>query len=144
VYDLLVLPHQLPAAIALARRVPDGRFVLDHAAKPPIASGRRQPWEALLRRLAESPNVACKLSGLVTEADWTSWSSGDMRPYTDVVLSAFGPGRVMFGSDWPVCELVTGYGEVLALARELCDGLSEAESAAVFGATAADWYRLHR
>lgn len=144
VYDLLVFPHQLPSAIALAEQVPDGRFVLDHAAKPPIAAGQREPWETLVRRLAAFPNVACKLSGLVTEADWRNWSPQDIRPYTDVVLDAFGPRRVMFGSDWPVCELVTGYREVLALAGQLCDGLSEAESAAVSGDTAADWYRLQR
>jgi L-fuconolactonase len=144
VYDLLVLPHQLMAAAMLVALVQDGRFVLDHAAKPRIASGERQPWESLLRYLAAWPHVACKLSGLVTEADWQTWSADDIRPYADVVLSAFGPRRVMFGSDWPVCELVAGYGEVLALARELCGRLSEAESAAVFGDTAADWYRLHR
>lgn len=143
-YDLLVYPHQLVSALTLVPQVQDCRFVLDHAGKPAIASGRRQPWEALLRHLAAFPNVACKLSGLVTEADWNLWSPGDIRPYTDVVLAVFGPRRVMFGSDWPVCELVTGYREVLALAQELCAGLSEAESAAVFGDTAADWYRLQR
>lgn len=141
-YDLLVLPHQLPSAIGLAEQVPEGRFVLDHAAKPPIASGERQPWAALLRRLAEQPNVACKLSGLVTEADWATWTAAAIRPYADVVLGAFGADRVMFGSDWPVCELVTGYGDVLALAGQLCAGLSDAERTAVFGGTATAWYRL--
>jgi L-fuconolactonase len=141
VYDLLVLPHQLPAAITLVRQVPEGRFVLDHAAKPLIASGVREPWESLVRGLARLPNVACKLSGLVTEADWQSWQKSDIQPYVDVVLAAFGPDRVMFGSDWPVCELVAGYPEVFALAGDLCAGLSEAERASVFGDTAHAWYR---
>ncbi len=142
VYDLLVLPGQLPAAITLVERVPEGRFVLDHAAKPPIARGVVEPWLSLIGQLAGSPRVACKLSGLVTEADADSWTPADIRPYADAVLAAFGPRRVMFGSDWPVCELVAGYADVYALADELCGGLSEAERAAVFGDTASEWYRL--
>ena len=142
VYDLLVFPNQLPAAITLVERLPDGRFVLDHAAKPLIADGVREPWAALLGRLAGLPNVTCKLSGLVTEADWTSWTKADIQPYADAVLAAFGPDRVMFGSDWPVCELVTGYPEVFALAGDLCAGLSEDDRAAVFGDTATAWYGL--
>jgi L-fuconolactonase len=141
-YDLLVLPHQLSAAITLVERVPEGRFVLDHAAKPPIAAGERDPWAGLVGRLAESANVACKLSGLVTEADWQAWSAAAIAPYAHVVLTAFGPDRVMFGSDWPVCELVTGYPGVVGLARELCAGLDAHGTAAVFGGTATAWYRL--
>jgi len=142
VYDLLVLPHQLPAAIGLVRRVPEGRFVLDHAGKPPIASGATEPWTSLLRELSESPNVAVKLSGLVTEADWTTWTARDIRPYADAVLAAFGPARVLFGSDWPVCELAADYAGVVGLAGMLCAGLTPAERTAVFGGTATDWYRL--
>ena len=141
-YDLLVLPHQLPAAITLARRIPEGRFVLDHAAKPPIADGVTEPWAGALRELAALPNVAVKLSGLVTEADWTKWTDEDIRPYADTVLAVFGPARVMFGSDWPVCELAAGYARVVELARTLCDGLSDGERTSVFGGTATDWYRL--
>src|SRR5690606_32935698 len=111
-YDLLVLPHQLPAARAAVEQVPEGRFVLDHAAKPPIASGALQPWEDELRRLAAHPHVSCKLSGLVTEADWQRWQPADLRPYAEVVLDAFGPQRVMAGSDWPVCELAATYERV--------------------------------
>jgi L-fuconolactonase len=141
-YDLLVLPHQLPSAISVAGQVPDGRFVLDHAAKPPIAAGDLAPWAGLLGRLAALPNVACKLSGLVTEADWQAWSAAGIQPYADVVLGAFGSDRVMFGSDWPVCELVTDYAEVAVLATDLCSKLDDQERARVFGGTAIEWYRL--
>jgi L-fuconolactonase len=143
VYDLLVLPHQLPAAVELTRTVADGRFVLDHLAKPLIAQGVVEPWASSVRQLGGLPNAACKVSGLVTEAG-DDWSVGRIQPYVDVVVAAFGADRMMFGSDWPVCELVTGYGEVVRLARELCagGGLSEGETAAVFGKTARDWYRL--
>ncbi len=141
-YDLLVLPHQLESAITAVTEVPQGRYVLDHAAKPPIATGEREPWAGLLRELATRPNVACKLSGLVTEANWTQWTVDDIRPYADIVLDAFGPARVLFGSDWPVCELAAGYPAVTDLARELCAGLSEADQAAVFADNARRWYRL--
>jgi L-fuconolactonase len=142
VYDLLVVPEQLPAAINLAVRVPDGRFVLDHAAKPRIAADIREPWTSQVRQLADLPNVACKLSGLVTEADWRHWSAAGIQPYADTVLAAFGADRVMFGSDWPVCELVTGYTEVFELAKQLCTGLSHEDRTLVFGDTARNWYRL--
>ncbi|HEX3778856.1 MAG TPA: amidohydrolase family protein [Pseudonocardiaceae bacterium] len=141
-YDLLVLPHQLRSAVTAATEVPEGRYVLDHAGKPPIASGDREPWAGLLRELAALPNVACKLSGLVTEADWTQWTVEDIRPYAAEVLAAFGPSRVLFGSDWPVCELASTYPAVTGLARELCAERSEADRAAVFGGNALDWYRL--
>ncbi|HEX4705310.1 MAG TPA: amidohydrolase family protein, partial [Pseudonocardiaceae bacterium] len=137
--DLLVLPHQLPAAIDLVASVPDGRFVLDHIAKPPITSGELEPWAGLIRRLAGLPNVAVKLSGLVTEADWRTWTVADIRPYADVVLAAFGADRIMFGSDWPVCELAASYGKVFGLAEEL---LASCPRSAVFGGTARDWYGL--
>jgi L-fuconolactonase len=142
VYDLLVFPHQLESAITAVTEVPQGRYVLDHAAKPPIASGEREPWAGLLRQLAAHRNVACKLSGLVTEANWTQWTVDDIRPYAEIVLDAFGPARVLFGSDWPVCELAAGYARVTDLARDLCAGLSEADQAAVFGDNARAWYRL--
>ncbi|HEX4723813.1 MAG TPA: amidohydrolase family protein [Pseudonocardiaceae bacterium] len=139
-YDLLVLPHQLPAAIGLVERVPTGRFVLDHAAKPPIATGSLDPWAGSLRRLAALPNVAVKLSGLVTEADWTQWTVDDIRPYAEEILAAFGSARVLFGSDWPVCELAADYQRVVELAEALCAELSAAERTAVFGGTATNWY----
>ena len=142
VYDLLVFPHQLESAIAAVTEVPQGRYVLDHAAKPPIATGEREPWAGRLRELAANANVACKLSGLVTEANWTQWTVEDIRPYAEIVFDAFGPARVLFGTDWPVCELAAGYAGVTDLARDLCAGLSEADQAAVFGGNARTWYRL--
>jgi len=141
-YDLLVLPHQLPAAIAAVRAVPELTFVLDHIAKPQIASGGREPWASLIAELATAPNVFCKLSGMVTEADPAGWTVDDLRPYADVVLQEFGASRVMFGSDWPVCLLAADYGRVVATARELTAGLSATEREAVFGGTAVRAYRL--
>jgi L-fuconolactonase len=144
VYDLVITAGQLPAAAQAAAAVPDLLFVLDHLGKPAIASRSTQPWERDLRRLAALPNTACKLSGLVTEADWTRWQVADLRPYAEVVLDAFGPGRVMFGSDWPVCTLAASYGEVLQAARDLTGDLSVADREAVFAGTASRVYRLGR
>ncbi|MFI7613663.1 amidohydrolase family protein [Nonomuraea terrae] len=141
-YDLLTLPHQLPAAIETVAALPQLTFVLDHLSKPPIASGELEPWRARVRELAAHPNVFCKLSGMVTEADWASWRVADLRPYAEVVLEAFGPERVMFGSDWPVCLLAAEYEQVAAAADELCAGLSEHERAQVFAGTARRAYRL--
>jgi len=144
VYDLVITAGQLPAAARAAAAVPGLLFVLDHLGKPAIASGSAQPWERDLRRLAALPNTACKLSGLVTEADWTRWQVADLRPYAEVALDAFGPGRVMFGSDWPVCTLAASYGEVLRTARDLTGHLSDAEREAIFAGTATRVYRLGR
>ena len=140
VYDLVITAGQLPAAARAAAAVPDLLFVLDHLGKPAIASGSAQPWERDLRRLAGLPNTACKLSGLVTEADWHGWKVADLRPYADAALEAFGPARMMFGSDWPVCTLAAGYGDVLGTARDLTAQLSPAEQGAVFAETATSVY----
>jgi L-fuconolactonase len=142
VYDLVILPHQLPAATATAAALPELTFVLDHLGKPPVASGALEPWATDLRALAALPNTVCKLSGLVTEADWHDWSVDGLRPYADTVLEAFGPDRLMFGSDWPVCTLAAGYRQVLDTARELTAALDPDESAAVFGGTAVRVYGL--
>jgi L-fuconolactonase len=144
VYDLVITAGQLPAAARAAAAVPDLLFVLDHLGKPAIASGSTQPWETDLRRLAALPNTAGKLSGLVTEADWTRWQVADLRPYADIALDAFGPGRLMFGSDWPVCTLAASYGKVLQAARELTGDLSDTEREAIFSGTATRLYRLQR
>ena len=141
-YDLVITPGQLGQAARAAAAVPDLLFVLDHLGKPPIASGRTQPWAEDLRRLAALPNTACKLSGLVTEADWHRWKVDDLRPYVEEALDAFGPARTMFGSDWPVCTLAAGYGDVLKAARDLTGQLTPAERAAVFAGTATSVYRL--
>ncbi|MET8540312.1 amidohydrolase family protein [Kitasatospora sp. NPDC004799] len=141
-YDLLVLPHQLPAAIGAVRALPDQPFVLDHLAKPPIARGDLEPWAGRLRQLAREPNVYCKLSGLVTEARRDGWTVADLRPYAETALAAFGPERVMFGSDWPVCLPAASYQQVVEAADRLTSGLGPHERALVFGATAARVYRL--
>lgn len=142
VYELLTLPHQLPAAEQAVAAVPELAFVLDHCSKPPIAAGELHPWADDVVKLAAHPNVTCKLSGLVTEADWTGWTIGDLAPYADVVLAAFGPERVMFGSDWPVCLLAAPYSRWLAAARELTGRLTPAERDAVFTRTASRVYRI--
>lgn len=111
-YDILIYPKQLPAALELAAKLPEQAFVLDHLAKPEIKTGNMAPWAAYIRRIAQNQNVFCKLSGLVTEADWHRWQPGDFKPYLDVVFEAFGPDRLMFGSDWPVCLLAAPYGQV--------------------------------
>jgi L-fuconolactonase len=142
VYDLVITPGQLAASARAAAAVPDLVFVLDHLAKPPIAVGVTQPWARDLRRLAAPPNTAAKLSGLVTEADWHHWRVADLRPYAEVALDAFGPARMMFGSDWPVCTLAGSYPDVLAAARDLTADLSPAEREAVFAGTATSVYGL--
>ncbi|MGW2058440.1 amidohydrolase family protein [Streptomyces sp. NPDC001840] len=142
VYDLVVLPQQLPAAAVAAELLPDLTFVLDHLGKPPIASGGLDPWADHVRTLAARPNTVCKLSGMVTEADWDSWTANGLRPYADTVLDAFGSGRLMFGSDWPVCRLAATYGEVLDAARVVTNALSEPEREQIFSATARRVYGL--
>ncbi|NYI07427.1 amidohydrolase family protein [Allostreptomyces psammosilenae] len=147
-YDLLTLPHQLPAAIDTVRALPEVGFVLDHLSKPPIAVRELEPWAGRIRELAAEPNVCCKLSGMVTEAALVGSPGGDgwtvamLRPYAETVLEVFGPERLMFGSDWPVCLLAASYAEVVGAAEELVAGLSPAERERVFGGTAADFYGL--
>ncbi len=131
-YDLLVRTHQLRAAAAVVRRHPGLRFVLDHGAKPNIAERAWEPWASDIAALAAAPNVVCKLSGLVTEANRSYWKPGDVAPYAERLLDAFGPRRLLFGSDWPVCLLAATYADVLSLARELVAPLDEPERAAVF------------
>jgi L-fucono-1,5-lactonase len=142
VYDLLVRPHQLPAALAVTGELADVGFVLDHGAKPAIASGALEPWASRIGELAARPNVGCKVSGLVTEAG-PDWRPAQIGPYIDHLVDAFGPGRLMFGSDWPVCTLAAGYAEVAALARDaLAARLGPSELDAVFRANAVSTYRL--
>ncbi|MEU0835453.1 amidohydrolase family protein, partial [Streptomyces sp. NPDC005969] len=142
VYDLVVLPGQLPAATRAAAAVPELTFVLDHLGKPPIASGEREPWSAQVRELAAGPNTVCKLSGMVTEADGRSWTVDDLRPYADTVVETFGPRRLMFGSDWPVCTLAATYGDVVDSTGALTATLSEPERSAVWSGTARRVYRM--
>ena len=140
-YDLIVLPDQLPAAAFAAAAVPELTLVLDHAGKPAIGTGDLRSWARDVRALAEQPNTVCKLSGLVTQAA-PGASAEAFAPIADVILSAFGAQRVMFGSDWPVCLLASDYGSVVGLARTLLSGLSAAECSAVFAGTAARVYGI--
>ncbi|HEY7590718.1 MAG TPA: amidohydrolase family protein [Candidatus Limnocylindrales bacterium] len=141
-FDLLVRQRELPAAVETVRAMPDVRFVVDHMAKPPIRDRTLGPWAEQMAAFRSLPNAWCKLSGLVTEADWREWQPADLRPYVDHALEVFGPGRLVFGSDWPVCLLATTYEGWLATARELLAGLSAAERSAIFGGNAVEVYRL--
>jgi L-fuconolactonase len=141
-YDLLLRPEHLPAAVAVARALPDVRFVVDHLAKPPIASGRLEPWASRMRPLGELDNAWCKISGMVTEADPMRWRPADLQPFVDSVLDAFGPGRLLFGSDWPVCLLAGSYEVVFDASVATLRGLTATEHEAVFGGTAREVYRL--
>ena len=141
-YDLLVRPRELSAALIVAREMPGLRFVIDHLAKPPIRSGTSEPWASLLRPFGELTNVSCKLSGLVTEADPMTWRVANLAPYAEIALDAFGPERLLFGSDWPVCLLAATYADVVGAARALTATLSTTERAAIFGGAAEAAYRL--
>jgi L-fuconolactonase len=141
VYDLLTKTPHLPAAIETARAFPELTFVVDHISKPVIGEAL-EPWAGHLRQLAAFPNVTCKLSGMVTEAPWDTWKPADLQPYADTVLEAFGPDRVMFGSDWPVCLLAASYADVVQTAETLTADLTSAEREAVFTVTATRTYKL--
>ncbi len=141
-YDILIHPKHLPAAIELVASYPRQRFVVDHLAKPGIRARQLQPWARLMRELAASPNVFCKLSGLITEADWAHWQPEDFKPYLDVVFESFGPEHLMFGSDWPVCLLAGTYQQVVTLISSYLRSRPLEEQAAVFGGNAARFYNL--
>jgi L-fuconolactonase len=137
-YDVLVRTRELPAALDTARALPELRFVVDHIAKPPIASGELEPWASGLRQLAGLEHVTCKLSGLVTEADWDSWRPDDVLPYASRVVEWFGVERLLFGSDWPVCTLAASYDAVVSLAERLVGATDER----VFGRNAERVYGI--
>lgn len=141
-YDVVVSPWQLPLVTETVAALPETRFVLDHAGKPPLAAGDLAGWQSDLARLAELPNVAVKLSGLVTEADRATWSPADLSPAIEHVLACFGADRTMAGSDWPVCLLAAGDGAVRATLASVLGTLDPAGRADVLGGTAARWYRL--
>lgn len=141
-YDLLLFPRHLPSACEVVKRFPDQRFVLDHIAKPSIKNKQMEPWASDLKRLAEFDNVSCKLSGLVTEAKWNSWTAQDFEPYLDVVLGAFGPRRLMIGSDWPVCTLAADYTSAIDLAAEYVGKLSNDEQYAILEKNPIKYYSI--
>jgi L-fuconolactonase len=141
-YDILVYARQMPAAVAFARAFPRQRFVLDHLGKPDVRAQEYQSWRAQLNQLAALPNVHCKLSGLVTEADWGSWKPEQLRPYLDAALDAFGPDRLMIGSDWPVCTLAGTYKDVIGVTLDAIGEYSVTEQERMLGGTARDLWSL--
>jgi L-fuconolactonase len=141
-FDLCVYHHQLDSAVELVRRCPEVRFVLDHIGKPGIKAGLLEPWRGQIRALAALPNVVCKLSGVVTEADHAAWRPAQLEPYLDHVLSCFGLERVLFGSDWPVSEQTHRYAEWVAIVEHALSGCSDDERRRVFRDNAVAAYRL--
>lgn len=141
-YDLLLYPQQLPAAVEFVGRFPEQPFVLDHLAKPRIKAGDLEPWRRDLKALATHGHVLCKLSGMVTEATWNGWKRTDFTPYLEVALEAFGPQRLMIGSDWPVCTLAAEYADTIGIVREFLAPLAAPEREAIEGGNAARFYSL--
>lgn len=141
-YDLLIFPKQLPAAIELVKKFPEQRFVLDHLAKPPIKDKAMEPWQGLVCELAQLPNVMCKVSGMVTEADWKNWRATDFVPYVETVWKAFGEDRLMFGSDWPVCLLAGAYHEVKGIVDGWLAGMSPQVREKILGGNCARFYGI--
>lgn len=139
-YDLLLYPRHLPVAMKLVREFPEQRFVLDHLAKPAITEGLMDPWERDIRELARFGNVFCKLSGMVTEARWKQWTPQDFRPYLDVVCEAFGGGRLMIGSDWPVCTLSGSYEETMGMVMDYARQSLPDEIEGILGANCTRFY----
>jgi L-fuconolactonase len=141
-YDLLLYPKHLPVAVKLVQEFPEQPFVLDHIAKPLIAEGLLEPWRRDIRELAKFDNVWCKVSGMVTEARWQHWQQGDFRPYLDVVFEAFGPGRLMIGSDWPVCTLSAGYRATVGIVAYYIRQFDPIQQEAILGGNCARFYDL--
>jgi L-fuconolactonase len=139
-YDILIYPKQLAAALRLAENFPEQPFVLDHIAKPFIKAGRIEPWATQLRQLAKLPNVHCKVSGMLTEADHQAWRAEQFRPYLDTVFEAFGPARLMYGSDWPVCLFAGSYEQAYRLVDDYARGLTDQQRVGLFGGNAAAFY----
>jgi L-fuconolactonase len=141
-YDILIFERHLPQTIQFVDCHPNQRFVVDHIAKPRIKDRIRSPWESQITELAKRENVYCKLSGMVTNADWNEWTERDLQPYFDTVLNAFAPGRLMFGSDWPVMLVASGYKRWVDLVLSWISQLTAAEQLAVMGGTAKKFYSL--
>lgn len=143
-YDILIFEKHLPVACEFVKHFPEQPFVIDHIAKPLIKKGDLEPWAENIRKLAEFPNVWCKVSGMVTEADWEDWTSRTFFPYLDVVFDAFGANRIMFGSDWPVCLLAATYAEVVAILKDYLDlkDFTDAEQAAILGENTRRFYQV--
>ena len=141
-YDILVFHRQLPAAIDLVHSFPDQAFVLDHIAKPDIKSGHILTWKKNIKELAHAENVMCKISGMVTEADWNNWKSEDLKPYLDVIFENFSTSHLMFGSDWPVCNLAADYAKVVGILETYMDSLSIQDQNQIWYENANSFYHL--
>ena len=141
-FDLLTKTPELPGAIELVKKNPEVQFVLDHISKPYIAKSEFEPWRTLINEISKYENVVCKVSGIVTEANWKSWTIKDIEPYFDIVLNAFGAKRLMYGSDWPVLNLASDYKNVFGLASQLVKTLSQAEQDSFWFLTASRTYQL--
>ncbi|MGO4293738.1 amidohydrolase family protein [Chitinophaga sp. RAB17] len=141
-YDILVYPKQLPAVEEFVLQFPEQALIIDHLAKPDIKAGELATWAAHMRRIAQSPHVYCKLSGLVTEADWQQWEPAHFRPFLEVALEAFGANRLLYGSDWPVCLLAAEYHEVKGIVTDFISTLSTTEQNQIMGGNALSFYHL--
>lgn len=141
-YDILIFPKHLPNTLQFVKTFPDQVFIIDHIAKPDIKNHVLSPWKENIEKLAKYPNVYCKLSGMVTEADWKGWKQEDFNPYLDVVLENFGTNRVMIGSDWPVCSVAGQYVKVMDIVRNYIHNLSATEQRAVLGENAQRIYNI--
>lgn len=141
-YDILVYPHHLSKVFELVKRNPDQAFVLDHLAKPDIKNGEMQDWSRQIKLLALFPNVFCKLSGMLTEADHRSWKKEEIFPFLDLVVESFGPSRLMFGSDWPVCKLAADYGTVCSFLTDYLEAFTREEQEMIWAYNAIKFYKL--
>jgi L-fuconolactonase len=141
-FDFVSHPQHLPCVIQVLDETPGLRAVIDHISKPLIADGTMEPWSELMGKVAAHQNVYCKLSGMITEADHQSWKPSDLKPYIQRVVELFGPGRLMFGSDWPVCKLAGGYDRAVEALMQNLEGLASDEIVQIFGETAQRFYRL--
>lgn len=141
-YDILIFPKHLDAALELVKLFPNQPFVLDHLAKPLIKDGLLEGWQQGIRKLAQHPNLSCKVSGMVTEANWANWKASDFIPYLEVLVESFGTKRLMYGSDWPVCQVAADYGQQIAIPRNYFKQFSASEQADIFGHNATRFYHL--
>lgn len=141
-YDILIFPKQLPAAIELVKKFPNQPFVLDHIAKPNIKDGASEEWKSQIHKLAQHENIMCKISGMVTEADWTDWKPKDLEPYIDFIVESFSTKRIMFGSDWPVCTLAGSYQQVAETFDNYFEAFSESEQQDIYRNNVTSFYSL--
>jgi L-fuconolactonase len=141
-YDILILPDQLKYTTKFASQFPDQRFVIDHIAKPNIKQKELKGWEKDIKAVATFENVHCKVSGMVTEADWQNWQPADFNNYLEVVANSFGTKRLMYGSDWPVCKVAAGYGQVVNIVKDYFSAFSQTEQQAFFGGNAIEFYNI--